>query len=97
MSTPLEVTGSRLHALNLGSYNYLGFAAADQYCTPRVLDTMKDWGVSTCSSRTEGGSNPLHEELETLVAEFVGQEAAITYGMGFATNAASIPALAGGS
>jgi hypothetical protein len=41
------------------------------------------------------GSNPLHAELESLVAGWVGAEDAITYGMGFATNAASIPALVG--
>jgi serine palmitoyltransferase len=29
------------------------------------------------------------------VAQFLGKEAAITFGMGFATNAAGIPALAG--
>lgn len=41
------------------------------------------------------GTSPIHQHLEQLVAEFVGKEDAITFGMGFATNAASIPALAG--
>lgn len=41
------------------------------------------------------GTTHLHHEVESLVAKFVGKEAAITYGMGFATNSASIPALAG--
>ncbi|GBF97475.1 hypothetical protein Rsub_10398 [Raphidocelis subcapitata] len=91
----LAFTGRRQRCLNLGSYNYLGFAAADEYCTPRVLSTMEAWGISTCSSRAEGGTTPLHAELEGLVAEFLGTEDAITYGMGFATNSASIPALCG--
>lgn len=56
---------------------------------------MEQWGISTCSSRAEGGTTPLHVELEALVAEFLGVEDAITYGMGFATNSASIPALCG--
>jgi 7-keto-8-aminopelargonate synthetase-like enzyme len=55
MCTKLEVNGRTKRCLNLGSYNYLGFAAADDYCTPRVLDTLKDWGISNCSSRTEAG------------------------------------------
>lgn len=93
--TKLGFAGGTTRCLNLGSYNYLGFAAADAYCTPRVLDTLGGWGVSTCSARTEAGSNLLHTELESLVADFVGAEDAITYGMGFATNAASIPALVG--
>nr|GMD20938.1 long chain base biosynthesis protein 2A [Ipomoea batatas] len=41
--------------LNLGSYNYLGFAASDEYCTPRVIESMRKFSPSTCSSRVEGG------------------------------------------
>lgn len=95
MSTQPDLVGGTRRCLNLGSYNYLGFAAADEYCTPRVLDSLADWGVSTCSSRTEAGTSAIHRELEQLVAEYIGQEDAITFGMGFATNAASIPAIAG--
>jgi serine palmitoyltransferase len=94
-SRTLPFTGRAQRCLNLGSYNYLGFAAADEYCTPRVLGALDEWGVSACSSRTEGGTTPLHRELEALVAEFVGAEDAVAYGMGFATNSASIPALCG--
>lgn len=43
--------------------------------------------------RPPAGSTAVHQELETLVADFLGTEAAITYGMGFATNSASIPVL----
>ena len=34
-------------------------------------------------------------ELEELVAEFVGKPAALTFGMGFATNSTNIPILVG--
>ena len=34
-------------------------------------------------------------DLERMVADFVGQEDAITFGMGFATNSVIIPALVG--
>lgn len=37
----------------------------------------------------------LHSELEKLVAEFVGVESAVVFGMGFATNSMNIPALVG--
>lgn len=37
----------------------------------------------------------MHVELEALVADFVGKEAAITFGMGFATNSVVLPALVG--
>ena len=41
------------------------------------------------------GTTQLHVDLERMVAEFVGQEDAITFGMGFATNSVIIPALVG--
>jgi len=41
------------------------------------------------------GSTSVIRELEQLVAEFVGVESAITFGMGFATNSMNIPALVG--
>ena len=39
------------------------------------------------------GSLAIHKELEDLVAEFVGAEAAVTFGMGFATNSMNMPTL----
>ncbi len=37
----------------------------------------------------------MHLQLDKMVAEFVGKEDAITFGMGFATNSVGIPALVG--
>jgi len=37
----------------------------------------------------------IHKELEQVVAEFIGAEAAITFAMGFATNSMNIPTLIG--
>jgi 7-keto-8-aminopelargonate synthetase-like enzyme len=39
------------------------------------------------------GTQKLHAQLEDLVAEFVRKPAALTFGMGFATNACNMPAL----
>jgi serine palmitoyltransferase len=36
-----------------------------------------------------------HRKLESLLAEFLGTEDAIAFGMGFATNALNIPTLVG--
>jgi serine palmitoyltransferase len=36
-----------------------------------------------------------HRKLESLLAEFLGTEDAIAFGMGFATNALNIPSLVG--
>ncbi|KAF8762461.1 hypothetical protein HU200_009426 [Digitaria exilis] len=88
-------TSKTSRCLNLGSYNYLGFAAADEYCTPRVIESLKKYSASTCSVRVDGGNTKLHIELEELVARFVGKPAAILLGMGYATNSTIIPALIG--
>ncbi|PKA53909.1 Long chain base biosynthesis protein 2d [Apostasia shenzhenica] len=91
----LHRTSETSHCINLGSYNYLGFAAADEYCTPHVIESLKKYSPSTCSARVDGGTTKLHAELEDLVARFVGKPAAILFGMGYATNSAIIPSLIG--
>ncbi|KQJ88450.1 long chain base biosynthesis protein 2a [Brachypodium distachyon] len=91
----LQRTSNTTRCLNLGSYNYLGFAAADEFCTPRVIESLKKYSPSTCSVRVDGGTTELHAELETLVARFVGKPAALLFGMGYATNSAIIPCLIG--
>ncbi|KAK9861595.1 hypothetical protein WJX84_006507 [Apatococcus fuscideae] len=60
----LEVTGKTRRCLNLGSCNYLGFAASDPYCTPRVLAALAEYGWSMCSSAAEAGRTPRHVQLE---------------------------------
>lgn len=87
------LTGSRTRALNISSYNYLGFAQARGGCADAVEEAINRYGVSSCGSRLEGGTNDLHQIGEALVARFVGMEDAIIGSMGFATNSAFIPAL----
>ncbi|BBH00571.1 long chain base2 [Prunus dulcis] len=99
----LKLTTKTSRCLNLGSYNYLGFAASDEYCTPRAIQTLKKYSPSTCSSRVDGGwymalqdgTTVLHNELEKCVASFVGKPAAIVFGMGYVTNSAILPVLMG--
>lgn len=91
----MKLTGGSTTCLNLGSYNYLGFASSDEYCTPRVLKTLESSGWSTCSPRSTMGTLRIHHDLEKVVADFIGVEEAITFGMGFATNSFVIPALMG--
>ncbi|KAF2301816.1 hypothetical protein GH714_029519 [Hevea brasiliensis] len=91
----LKRTTNISRCLNLGSYNYLGFAAADEYCTPRVIESLRKYSPSTCSSRVDAGTTALHNELEKCVADFVGKPAAIVFGMGYVTNSAILPVLIG--
>jgi serine palmitoyltransferase len=92
----LEVDGQATECINLGSYNYLGFA--DDWktsCRDEVMKELPNFPISMCSSRMDIGNNRLHEELEHLVARFLNKEAAVVYGMGYDTNTATIPALMG--
>jgi len=90
-----DFTGTKRRALNVSSYNYLGFAQARGGCADAVEEAITRYGVSACGSRLEGGTLDLHLQAEALVARFVGQEAAIIMSMGFATNSTTIPALVG--
>ncbi|KIK53348.1 hypothetical protein GYMLUDRAFT_938171 [Collybiopsis luxurians FD-317 M1] len=54
---------------------------------------MKRYGVSSSGSRLKGGASDLHTFTETLVAKFVGMDAAVISSMGFATNSTFIPAM----
>lgn len=81
--------------INLGSYNYLGFAENTGLCAETAAAVTKEYGVGVCSTRQEFGNMDKHEELEKLIARFLGLEAAMAFGMGFATNSMNIPALVG--
>ena len=86
-------TGQTIKALNLGSYNYLGFAESSGPCTDDSEQAIRDYGLTACSTRHEYGTLDIHVELEKLVARFLGKEAAMVFGMGFATNSTNLPTL----
>ncbi|KAI3720998.1 hypothetical protein L2E82_31999 [Cichorium intybus] len=67
--------------------------STDEYCTPRVTETLKRYSASTCITRVDGGTTALHIELENVVADFVGKPAAMVTGMGYVTNFAILPIL----
>ncbi|KAK6488792.1 serine palmitoyltransferase 3 [Huso huso] len=83
------------NVINMGSYNYLGFAENNANFLTTVADTTRQYGVGVCSTRQEMGNLDIHNELEDLVATFLGVEDSMTFGMGFATNSMNIPALVG--
>ncbi|XP_053731858.1 serine palmitoyltransferase 3 isoform X1 [Synchiropus splendidus] len=91
-----RLTGNTLHnVINMGSYNYLGFAENKADFLRTVADKAHQYGLGVCSTRQEIGNLQIHEDLERLVARFLRVESSMTYGMGFATNSMNIPALVG--
>ncbi|XP_034433121.1 serine palmitoyltransferase 2-like [Hippoglossus hippoglossus] len=91
-----EYTGRSFpDVINLGSYNYLGFAENTGPCVDSAAEVTMKYGVGVASTRQEIGNLDCHEEMEKLMAEFLGVESAMVFGMGFATNSMNIPALVG--
>ncbi|EIW53578.1 serine palmitoyltransferase 2 [Trametes versicolor FP-101664 SS1] len=86
-------TGTRTRALNVSSYNYLGFAQSSGPCTDAVETSIEKYGVAAGGTRLEGGTLDLHVQTEALIARFLGMEDALVSSMGFATNSTIIPAL----
>uniref|UniRef100_A0A915PF00 serine C-palmitoyltransferase n=1 Tax=Meloidogyne floridensis TaxID=298350 RepID=A0A915PF00_9BILA len=79
--------------INTASYNYLGFAENKGPCATASANIINDQGISSCASIRELGQPLAHTELENLVAEFIGVESAICFGMGFATNSMNLTCL----
>ncbi|KAI7903826.1 pyridoxal phosphate-dependent transferase [Cokeromyces recurvatus] len=90
-----KLTGTTTEALNFASYNYLGFSDNQGPCADSVEHAVQEFGITAASSRAEAGTTKHIQELEKIVARFVGKEAAMCVSMGFATNSTTIPSLVG--
>lgn len=88
-----DFTGTYTETLNLSSYNYLGFAQSEGPCADAVEDSVRIYGLSSCSPRADTGTMDLAVDVERQIAAFVGKPAAMVFSMGFVTNASSFPAL----
>ena len=80
--------------INFATYNYIGMCGA-----PQVSQAAKDatdlYGTSACASRLISGEKPIHRELETELADFIGVEDSIVMVGGHATNVTTIGHLFG--
>ena len=88
-----KFTGTTTRALNVSSYNYLGFASSSGPAAEAVEAALRRYGPSSGGSRHDTGTLDLHVQTENMVAQFLGVESAYVCSMGFATNATTIPAL----
>ncbi|GAA5825507.1 hypothetical protein JCM10212_002413 [Sporobolomyces blumeae] len=86
-------TGETTQALNVSSYNYLGFAQSRGPCADQAEEIVRKMGVTTSGGRNDVGTTDLHVQAERLVASFVGAEDSMIVSMGFATNSTTLPAL----
>lgn len=87
-----HLAGTQTRALNVSSYNYLGFASSTGGCADVVEESIKQYGVAGSSPRHDVATTDLHLQAEKLAARFVGAESSMIVSMGFATNSTTIPA-----
>jgi 8-amino-7-oxononanoate synthase len=84
------VNGRRL--VMLGSNNYLGLTTDPRVQEAAVRATRR-FGTGCTGSRFLNGTLQLHEELEEVLAEFVGMERALVFATGYQANVGVITAL----
>ncbi len=51
-----RLTGDSTRCLNLGSYNYLGFAETTGPCADAAINAIHEYGAGNCSPRRELGT-----------------------------------------
>ncbi|HUJ65804.1 MAG TPA: aminotransferase class I/II-fold pyridoxal phosphate-dependent enzyme [Acidimicrobiales bacterium] len=78
----------------LGSNNYLGLTT-DPRVRRAAIAAIRRFGTGVTGSRLLNGTLPLHRELEELLADWVGTEAALVFTTGYAANLGLIGALIG--
>lgn len=55
LSTAYRLTGKTAHVMNMGSYNYLGFAQPNGPCADDAEKATRHYGSGTCGNRHELG------------------------------------------
>jgi 8-amino-7-oxononanoate synthase len=87
-----EVDGRRLR--DFASNDYLGLSQ-DPRVIAAALEGTAECGTGSGGSQLVVGRSPWHARLETRLADFEGQEAALLFPTGYAANVGTITALAG--
>jgi 8-amino-7-oxononanoate synthase len=90
----VEVVMEGRRRIMLGSNNYLGLTICPEVVEAGIR-AIEKYGTGCSGSRFLNGTLDLHIELEDEIAKFLGQEACLTFGTGFQSNAGIISALVG--
>jgi len=80
--------------LDLASNDYLGLSQHPDVIDGGV-DALRTWGAGATGSRLVTGNTQLHEELESLLAEFVGAAAGLVFSSGYTANLGAVVGLSG--
>jgi 8-amino-7-oxononanoate synthase len=92
LGTSTRIAGNQY--LNFATCDYLGLSQH-----PSVVDAAKsalaEYGTCVSASRMVAGELPLHQVLETEIAEFCGLESALAFVSGHAANVSTISTVMG--
>jgi len=88
----MEVEGREV--VMLGSNNYLGLTG-DERVRQGARDALDRFGTGLTGSRFLNGTTPLHVELETELAEWMGTEETLVFTTGHQANAGTIGTILG--
>jgi 8-amino-7-oxononanoate synthase len=80
--------------VNMAANNYLGLSH-HPLVKERAIRAIERYGTACTGSRLLNGNYAVHEELESTVAAFVGQPAALVFSTGLQVNLGVLPALVG--
>src|SRR6476619_656259 len=89
-----EVVCDGRRMIMLGSNNYLGLTN-DPRVKEAAIAAIRKYGSGCAGSRFLNGTLDLHVRLEQRLAEFMRQEAAVTFSTGFQVNLGAISCLVG--
>ena len=78
--------------LLLASNSYLDLSNIDEL-KRSMADAVLKWGTGSGGARLTTGNKAPHDELEECIAQFKGEEAAITFNTGYMANMGTISAL----
>jgi len=78
----------------LGSNNYLGLTG-DARVKQAAADALETYGTALTGSRLLNGTIPLHTELETELADWMGTEQALVFTTGYQANVGAIGTILG--
>ena len=80
--------------ISFASYNYLGLSGHPDV-TAAAIEALRTYGSSVSASRLVSGEKPIHRELESEIANWIGVDDAILMVGGHATNETTIGHLVG--
>ncbi|HWD77687.1 MAG TPA: 8-amino-7-oxononanoate synthase [Kribbella sp.] len=90
----LHPRAARDELIDLAGNDYLGLAR-----DPRVIEAaaeaLRMWGTGSTASRLVTGTTTLHEELESELAAYVGQQSGLVFSSGYLANLGVVTALGG--